>query len=231
MGGGSAALRAALRGHAARGAARAPRPRRRRHATSGAATSTRWCRRCRARLSSAPTGRPGFDVDFYVGADLAGDPVAGARTSRTAACCSSTDRTRTLPAGVYSWRATTRFTPAESGAHTFTLAQSGQARLLDRRRGRPRRRERHAPGRQPLLRRGQRRPRGRRRARGRPAVDLVIEYSSDGLGLPARGPGRLPPARGRRPHGAGGHRGRRRRRGRGRRRHQRGLGDRGRGPA
>ncbi|MGZ4706906.1 MAG: glycoside hydrolase family 3 protein, partial [Acidimicrobiales bacterium] len=74
-------------------------------------------------------GTPGFDVDFHVGPDLAGEPVGRSRFPDSRLLF--VDRPHpALPAGVYSWRATTRFTPAESGVHTFTLGQSGKARMF-----------------------------------------------------------------------------------------------------
>ena len=131
MGGGSAALRAALPS--------SPRSRRCASAsvrtsssrpTSAAATSTRLSPPLQGDARSRRRRHPGFDVDFFAATGpgrRAGRPVAA---SPTAGCCSSTARTRRCPTGVYSWRATARFTPTRSGVHTFTLGQSGQARLF-----------------------------------------------------------------------------------------------------
>jgi len=74
-------------------------------------------------------GTPGFDVDFYVGPALAGEPVG--RSHFPDSRLLFVDRPHpALPSGVYSWRATSRFTAAESGVHVFTMGQSGQARMF-----------------------------------------------------------------------------------------------------
>jgi beta-glucosidase len=74
-------------------------------------------------------GTPGIDVEFFAGPDLAGEPVGRSRFPDSRLLF--VDRPHpALPSGVYSWRASARFTPAETGLHTFTMGQSGQAKLF-----------------------------------------------------------------------------------------------------
>ncbi len=76
-----------------------------------------------------PDGTSGFDVEFFEGADRQGDPVAQAQFPDSRLLF--TDRPLPeIPRGVYSFRASARFTPAESGVHRFTLGQSGRGRLI-----------------------------------------------------------------------------------------------------
>lgn len=77
----------------------------------------------------APDGQPGFTVELFAGHDLAGDAVHQT--------CREDGRLiffgqpgPDVPEDAFSMRAVGRFTPAESGAHTFTLVQAGRARLL-----------------------------------------------------------------------------------------------------
>jgi beta-glucosidase len=78
---------------------------------------------------SRPDGGVGFDVEFFAGPGLEGDPVG--RASFPDSRLLFTDRPlRDIPRGLYSFRATATFTPAESGPHRFTLGQSGKARVV-----------------------------------------------------------------------------------------------------
>jgi beta-glucosidase len=73
-------------------------------------------------------GTPGLDVEFFAGLEPTGDVVHRGEIA------SSRVLFLGAPAEVdsdeFSLIATGRFTPAESGAHTFTLIQAGRARLL-----------------------------------------------------------------------------------------------------
>jgi len=76
-----------------------------------------------------PDGSQGFGVEFYAGPGWSGEPVGRAHYPDSRLLF--VDRPhRDLPPGVYSWRATARFTPVDSGVHTFTLGQSGKARMF-----------------------------------------------------------------------------------------------------
>ena len=77
----------------------------------------------------APDGRPGFAVELFAGHDRAGDAVH--RTQREDGRLIFFGQPGPgVPEDAFSMRAVTRFTPAESGPHTFTLVQAGRARLL-----------------------------------------------------------------------------------------------------
>ena len=74
-------------------------------------------------------GEPGVTVDYFAGPDLEGPVVATGRYPDSRLLFVGRPRPE-VPSGPYSFRALTRFTPAESGSHIFTLAQSGHGRLL-----------------------------------------------------------------------------------------------------
>ncbi|MEI7593015.1 MAG: glycoside hydrolase family 3 C-terminal domain-containing protein [Actinomycetes bacterium] len=73
-------------------------------------------------------GSSGFDVEFFTGTDIDAPPVARTRMPDSRLLFIGSPH-RDVPTGTYSFRATTTFTPAESGAHRFTLGQSGRARV------------------------------------------------------------------------------------------------------
>jgi beta-glucosidase len=74
-------------------------------------------------------GDQGVTVDYFAGPDLEGPVVATGRYPDSRLLFVGRPRPE-IPSGPYSFRALARFTPAESGTHVFTLAQSGHGRLL-----------------------------------------------------------------------------------------------------
>jgi beta-glucosidase len=73
-------------------------------------------------------GGSGFDVEFFAGPDLEGDSVGRAQFPDSRLLFADRPLGE-IPRGLYSFRATAVFTPAESGPHRFTLGQSGKARV------------------------------------------------------------------------------------------------------
>jgi beta-glucosidase len=73
-------------------------------------------------------GSPGFDVEFFADPDLAGDVVHRGRIAQSRVLLLGAAH-ESVPAEGFSLRATARFTPLDSGVHTFTLIQAGRARL------------------------------------------------------------------------------------------------------
>jgi beta-glucosidase len=74
-------------------------------------------------------GIRGVSVDYFAGPDLEGPVVATGHYPDSRLLFVGRPRPE-IPSDPYSFRASARFTPAESGVHRFTLAQSGHARLL-----------------------------------------------------------------------------------------------------
>jgi beta-glucosidase len=74
-------------------------------------------------------GEPGFDVEFFPEDGLAGEVVHEASLP-TGDLMFMAPPSRLLPRAGWSFRARTRFTPAETGAYVFTLIQAGRARLI-----------------------------------------------------------------------------------------------------
>ena len=219
----------------------------RRHAPSRrcarpSATASRWCtsRGCDNRRSTpvlggdgtaAPSGAgPGFDVDWFAGADLGGDPVHHSHTP-AADIFGLEPPVPELGAAADGWsfRAHTTLTPEVTGTHVFTLVQAGRGRVvvdgravIDGFADRP-------PAGHRLLRPGQRRGRGPGRAGGRAAGrgdDRVLDRAQ--RGRPAHRAPCPRPGRPARPGGGRRRRGGRRGAGGG---HQRRVGVRGRRPA
>ncbi|MCJ7671723.1 MAG: glycoside hydrolase family 3 C-terminal domain-containing protein [Acidimicrobiia bacterium] len=77
----------------------------------------------------APDGRPGFAVELFAGHDRAGDTVHQA-SREDGHLIFFGQPGPGVPEDAFSLRAVARFTPAESGRHTFTLVEAGRARLL-----------------------------------------------------------------------------------------------------
>jgi beta-glucosidase len=73
-------------------------------------------------------GTPGVSVDYFAGPDLEGPVVATGHYPDSRLLFVGRPKPE-IPSGPYSFRMSARFTPAESGVHHFTLAQSGHARL------------------------------------------------------------------------------------------------------
>ena len=80
------------------------------------------------RRTEAPSGGVGFDLEYFAEADPGGDIVHRARTPVLELFALEPPAPE-LPRSGWSLRAVTRFTPAESGTHVFTLVQAGRARL------------------------------------------------------------------------------------------------------
>ena len=74
-------------------------------------------------------GAPGLDVVFYAGPDFGGDVVHRGELASSRVLLLGTAH-ENVPADNFSLTATGTFTPTETGTHTFTLVQTGQARLL-----------------------------------------------------------------------------------------------------
>jgi beta-glucosidase len=80
------------------------------------------------RSTEAPSGGVGFDLEYFADADPGGNVVHRARTPALELFALEPPAPE-LPRSGWSLRAVTRFTPAESGTHVFTLIQAGRARL------------------------------------------------------------------------------------------------------
>ena len=74
-------------------------------------------------------GSPGLDVEFFGDPELGGDVLHRGRIAESRVLLLGQAHAD-VPAENFSLRATGRFTPAETGTHTFTLIQAGRARLL-----------------------------------------------------------------------------------------------------
>ncbi|HYZ98699.1 MAG TPA: glycoside hydrolase family 3 C-terminal domain-containing protein [Acidimicrobiales bacterium] len=79
--------------------------------------------------TEAPGGAAGFDIDYFANPDLGGE-VAHHAHAPILELFALEPPAPVLPRSGWSLRATTRFTPAESGTHTFTLIQAGRARVI-----------------------------------------------------------------------------------------------------
>jgi beta-glucosidase len=80
-------------------------------------------------VSPAGADGPGFEATFFASPDLSGE-AAFARTSRDTEFTWIGQVDPRLPAGSFSVRLAGRFTPAESGEHTFALTSAGRSRLF-----------------------------------------------------------------------------------------------------
>jgi beta-glucosidase len=80
------------------------------------------------RSTTAPSGTTGFDIKWFADADLAGEVVHRSQTPALELFALQPPAPE-LPGSGWSFRAVTRFAPAESGSHVFTLVQAGRARL------------------------------------------------------------------------------------------------------
>jgi beta-glucosidase len=80
------------------------------------------------RSTEAPGGGVGVDLEYFADAEPGGDVVHRARTPVLELFALEPPAPE-LPRSGWSLRAITRFTPAESGTHVFTLIQAGRARL------------------------------------------------------------------------------------------------------
>jgi beta-glucosidase len=79
---------------------------------------------------TTPDGEPGLLVDLFAGVEFAGEPVQRSTFSDGKLMFAGPPNPR-LAEDDFSFRAHARFTPDESGVHTFTLVQAGGgARLL-----------------------------------------------------------------------------------------------------
>ena len=78
---------------------------------------------------AAPGGVGALDVEFYAGLEWEGDPVEK-RSTRSAELLFFGSPGEGLNPGAFSFRATGRLVPSESGRHVFSLIQAGRARLL-----------------------------------------------------------------------------------------------------
>ena len=74
-------------------------------------------------------GVPGLDVEFFADPHFGGDAVHRGRIEQSRVLLLGRAH-ESVPAEDFSLRATGRFTPEETGTHTFTLVQAGRARLL-----------------------------------------------------------------------------------------------------
>jgi beta-glucosidase len=74
-------------------------------------------------------GAPGFTLELFAGHDLAGAPVETTRREDGRLIFFGPPAPG-VPEDAFSFRAVGRFTPTESGEHTFTLVQAGRARVL-----------------------------------------------------------------------------------------------------
>jgi beta-glucosidase len=84
-------------------------------------------------LTAAPSGAgPGFDVDWFAGDGLDGDPVGHSLLPEADVYGLEPPPTSGLGAGTDGWsfRAHTTLTPEVSGTHTFTLVQGGFGRVI-----------------------------------------------------------------------------------------------------
>ena len=82
----------------------------------------------RAPALVTPDGEPGIAVEYFAGREWTGEPVHTGHAAAT--CLFLLGRFAADVPEEYSLRATGRFTPDETGAHTFTLSQAGRARVL-----------------------------------------------------------------------------------------------------
>jgi beta-glucosidase len=80
------------------------------------------------RSTESPSGVVGFDLEYFADPNPGGDVVHRARTPVLELLALEPPAPE-LPRSGWSLRAVTRFTPAESGTHVFTLIQAGRARL------------------------------------------------------------------------------------------------------
>jgi beta-glucosidase len=80
------------------------------------------------RSTEAPSGGVGFDLEYFADAKPGGDVVHRARTP-VLELLALVPPAPELPRSGWSLRAVTRYTPADSGTHVFTLIQAGRARL------------------------------------------------------------------------------------------------------
>ncbi|MGH8564885.1 MAG: beta-glucosidase H [Gammaproteobacteria bacterium] len=78
---------------------------------------------------TTPDGTPGLVLEFFADPDLAG-PVVYRRVSPDCRLLFVGEPAPEVPAETFSFRATGRFTPTDTGPHTFTLVQAGRARVL-----------------------------------------------------------------------------------------------------
>jgi len=78
---------------------------------------------------TTPDGTPGLVLEFFADPDLAG-PVVHRRVSPDGLLLFFGEPAPEVPAETFSFRATGRFTPTDTGRHTFTLVQAGRARVL-----------------------------------------------------------------------------------------------------
>ena len=130
MGGGSAALRAALPGHAA------GRADRRRLGDGVTVVHEAGCDNRRSTPAAGrdgaagPDGEPGLAVDWFAGPDLAGDPVAPPPAPPPLDLFGLEPPVPGLGDAGWSFRAHTTFTPSEPGTHVFTLVQAGRGRVI-----------------------------------------------------------------------------------------------------
>jgi beta-glucosidase len=74
-------------------------------------------------------GSPGLDVEFFGNPDFSGEVLHRGRIAQSRVLLLGQAHPD-VPAENFSLRATGRFTPVDSGTHTFTLVQAGRARLL-----------------------------------------------------------------------------------------------------
>ncbi len=74
-------------------------------------------------------GEPGFDLDFFADGERAGE-VVHQTSLPTGELLFMTPPSPLLPRAGWSFRARTRFTPAETGTYVFSLIQAGRARLI-----------------------------------------------------------------------------------------------------
>lgn len=81
------------------------------------------------RAVRAADGEPGLDVEYFATPRWDGPVVHRGRLAQTRVVILGRAH-ESVPAEGFSLRATGRFTPDESGAHTFTLTQAGRARLV-----------------------------------------------------------------------------------------------------
>ncbi len=80
------------------------------------------------RSTESPSGGVGFDLEYFADPNPGGDVVHRARMPVLELLALEPPAPE-LPRSGWSLRALTRFTPAESGTHVFTLIQAGRARL------------------------------------------------------------------------------------------------------
>ena len=77
----------------------------------------------------ASSGKAGLEIAFFANLDGSGEPVRRISGSDSKLLYFGAPATN-VPAAGFSFRAVGRFTPTQSGVHSFTLMQAGRARLL-----------------------------------------------------------------------------------------------------